>query len=74
VKGDVETYHQNGQLQNKIEGNSAPEAGTFDTKEAAVKAGRELARERKVEHFIRNLDGKIGERNTYGHDPRNIAG
>jgi hypothetical protein len=74
VKGDVETYHENGQWQNKIEGNSAPVAGTFDTKEAAVTAGRELARERKVEHFIRNLDGKIGERNTYGHDPRNIPG
>lgn len=55
-------------------GSSAPEKSTFDTKEAAVTGGRDLARERKVEHFIRNLDGKIGERNTYGHDPRNIPG
>jgi hypothetical protein len=74
VKGDIETYHENGKWRNKVEGNSAPEEGTFDTKEPAVEAGRTLARERKVEHFIRNLDGKIGERNSYGHDPRNIPG
>jgi hypothetical protein len=33
-----------------------------------------MAKDRNVEHFIRNKDGQIGERNTYGHDPRNIPG
>jgi hypothetical protein len=35
-----------------------------------------MAKDRGVEHFIRNLDGKIGERNTYprSRDPRNIPG
>ncbi len=33
-----------------------------------------MARERKVEHFIRNQNGQVGERNTYGHDPRNVPG
>ena len=44
------------------------------TKSEARAAGREYARDRQVEHIIRNLDGRIGERNTYGHDPRNIPG
>ncbi|UJW36687.1 DUF2188 domain-containing protein [Saccharothrix sp. AJ9571] len=58
-----------------MEGSSSPEEGTFATKDEAVAVGRDLAIERKVEHFIRKLDGTIGERNTYtGHDPRNIPG
>ena len=48
--------------------------GEHDTKAEAVRVGRDEARERKVEHIIRNLDGTIGERNTYGHAPRNIPG
>ncbi|WP_157100851.1 DUF2188 domain-containing protein, partial [Rhodococcus gordoniae] len=39
-----------------------------------VAAGRDEARRRKVEHLVHNLDGSIGERNTYGHDPRDIPG
>jgi hypothetical protein len=43
--------------------------GTYPTKSAAQAAGREEARAWKVEHLIRNLDGRIGERKIYGHDP-----
>jgi Uncharacterized protein conserved in bacteria (DUF2188) len=72
-KGDVETFHEGGAWHNRVEG--TPELlGTYPTKSAAQAAGREEARARKVEHIIRNLDGRIGERNTYGHDPRNIPG
>lgn len=28
-----------------------------------------MARDRNVEHLIHNLDGKIGERDSYGNDP-----
>ncbi|MFI9452545.1 DUF2188 domain-containing protein [Amycolatopsis sp. NPDC052450] len=38
-------------------------------KAEATEKGRDMARERKVEHFIRNQDGQIGERNTCGHAP-----
>ena len=31
-----------------------------------------MAKARKAEHFIKNKDGTIGERNSYGNDPRNI--
>ena len=71
--GDVETYHADGKWKNRIEAlHDLP--GEHDTKAEAVRVGRDEARERKVEHIIRNLDGTIGERNTYGHDPRNIPG
>ena len=75
MKGDVETYHQDGRWKNKIEGNDRATT-THDTKQEAVEAGREMARQHEVEHIIRNLDGKIGERNTYprSRDPRSIPG
>ncbi|QXU51860.1 DUF2188 domain-containing protein [Rhodococcus sp. LW-XY12] len=63
--GDVETFHQDGSWHNRIEG-SSDLLGTYPT--------REEARRRKVEHLVHNLDGTIGERNTYGHDPRDIPG
>lgn len=73
MKGDVDTYHENGKWRNRIQGNDQP-VSEHDTKEAAVAAGRRLAMDRKVEHFIHNLDGTIAERNSYGNDPRNIPG
>ena len=71
--GDVETYHSGGRWRNRIEGLSDL-PGEHDTRDAAVEIGREEARERRVEHIIRKLDGTIGERSSYGHDPRNIPG
>ena len=71
--GDVETFHRDGKCRNRIEGETVL-AGEWDTKEPAVAAGRDEARARKVEHIIRNLDGTIGERNSYGHDPRDVPG
>jgi hypothetical protein len=72
-QGDVETFHQDGQWRNRIEGDHVLEE-SFETKAEAVEAGRELARSRRVEHIIRNEDGQIGERSTYGKDPRDIRG
>jgi hypothetical protein len=72
--GDVETFHKDGSWHNRIEGSGDSTFGTHKTRDEAVSAGREEARRRKVEHIIHNLDGTIGERNTYGHDPRNIKG
>jgi hypothetical protein len=39
------------------------------TKEAAVEAGRDVARREEVEHTIHKMDGTIGEKNSYGNDP-----
>lgn len=68
------TYdHAAGNWRNISEGASRA-IKTYQTKQEAQTAGREIAIERRVEQFIHNKDGKIGERNSYGHDPRNIKG
>ena len=72
-QGDVETFHQGDKWRNRIEGDRVLEE-SYPTKAEAVEAGRELARSRKVEHIIRNENGQISERSTYGKDPRDIRG
>ena len=72
-KGDVETFHEEGPWHNRVEG-TADVLGTYSVKAEAEAAGRVYARAHKVEHIIRNLNGRIAERSTYGHDPRNIPG
>lgn len=73
-KGDIETFHANGRWANRREATDEKPWGFADTKKEAAGIGRDAARAEKVEHIIRNLDGTIGERNTYGHDPRDIKG
>lgn len=73
-KGDVETYHADGEWKNRIEGETTNTGGAYATKDEAVRAGRDEARRRSTEHIIRNLDGTISERNSYGNDPRNVPG
>ena len=70
---DVETFHENDQWKNKIEGSSRA-ASTHATKAEAVASGREMAQNRGAEHIIKNLDGTIAQRNSYGNDPRDIKG
>ncbi|MFJ6377414.1 DUF2188 domain-containing protein [Pseudarthrobacter oxydans] len=69
----VETYHENGEWKNKHEGNDRA-SSTHGTKEEAIQAGREAAQKAGVEHVIKKLDGTIGEKNSYGNDPRNVPG
>ncbi len=38
-------------------------------KSTAKKKGRQVAKDNKSEHRIHNMDGKIGECNSYGNDP-----
>jgi uncharacterized protein DUF2188 len=72
-EGDVETFHKDGKWHNRIEGHGTM-GGEYVNRADAVLIGREEARERKVEHVVHNLDGAIGERNSYGNDPRDIQG
>jgi hypothetical protein len=73
--GDIETYHEDDQWKNKVEGSDRA-ANVHPSKAEAQAKGREMAIARGVEHIIRNLDGTIGERNTYprSRDPRDIPG
>lgn len=72
-QGDVETVFKDGEWTNQVEG-QGPTGHHFQTKDRAVEAGRELARELGVEHIVKNQDGTIGERSSHGHDPRDIPG
>lgn len=49
-------------------------AGIFDTKAEAIGKGIEVAQNKHAELFVQNKDGKIGWKNSYGNDPRNIKG
>jgi hypothetical protein len=72
--GAVHTVHRDGRWVNEIEGQAGTVGEPFDRKADAVAAGRDVAQDLGVEHMIHNLDGQIHERNSYGHDPRNIPG
>lgn len=39
-------------------------------KKNAITYGRAIARKHKAEHIIKNKDGTISFRNSYGNDPR----
>ncbi|MGO4278188.1 DUF2188 domain-containing protein [Cupriavidus sp. KB_39] len=47
---------------------------TYETQEEAIKAGTERAQRDKVELLIHGRDGQIRERNSFGHDPRDVKG
>jgi hypothetical protein len=71
--GDAQTNHEDGEWKNKIEGEEL-DVGTYDDRDSAIHAGRNLARVRKVERISRPFDGTIAERNSYGNDQRDIHG
>ena len=72
-KGDIETFHEDGQWHNRVEG-ARELLGSYRVKEDAESAGRRSSRERGVEHIIKKLDGTISELNSYGNDPRDVPG
>lgn len=72
--GFVHTVFKDANWINKVEGKDDPLPGTFATKEEAVPAGRNHAISTKTEHVIHNMDGSIGERNSYGNDPASRPG
>lgn len=44
-------------------------SATFPTQSEAEKVGRERAKRQGTELYIHGRDGRIRERNSYGHDP-----
>lgn len=57
-----------------VEVSGGGERTMFFTQEEAIAAGTERAKRDKVELLIHGRDGQIRERNSFGHDPRNIKG
>lgn len=74
AQGDIQTYYEDGAWKNKREGTGRAFGAGYGTKDEAAAAGRDTARAGGVEHVIRNQDGQIGAKNSYGNDPRNIPG
>jgi hypothetical protein len=72
-KGDVHTLPHKGGWATKVEG-SRRVANTASKKTEAQAKGREMAIRRKVEHLVHNRDGTIGQRKSYGSDPRRRKG
>jgi hypothetical protein len=75
AKGDIHTVHRDGRWFNEVEGGE--HASNSGERKADVQAkGREMAIERDVKHLTHNLDGTIGERNTYprSRDPKRHPG
>ncbi len=70
---DIETYHEDGQWKSRRQG-SERAFGVGGTKEEQIAQGREAARRDGVEHVIKNLDGTIGEKTSYGNDPTRSKG
>ena len=59
---------------NVKQGGAQRATGHFDTKADAVAAGRVSSRARESELKIHNLDGKIAQSDSHGHDPRSTKG
>lgn len=75
AKGDIETYYEDGSWKNRRQGSSrAFQVG--ETKAEVQADGRETAIRDGVEHIIKNMDGRIAEKNTYprSRDPRKSQG
>lgn len=67
AQGDVSTYNEGGEWKSKVEG-SGRAAHVGGTKAEQQAIGRDMAKARGVEHVIKNLDGTIGQKNSYGKD------
>jgi len=49
-------------------------ASHHDTKQEAIDTARGMSQREGSELKIKNLDGKIAQSDSHGHDPRNIPG
>lgn len=69
-KKDVHVVYNNQIEQWQVKREGAERAtSNHDTKQEAVDAGRDRARQDKVEFVIHNKDGKISDSDSYGGDP-----
>lgn len=62
-----------GKWGSKKEGASR-DSRVFETQKDAWDYSRSQAKEGQGEAYLQNKQGQIRERNTYGHDPRDIKG
>ena len=61
--GDIETFLEDGEWHNRVEGEVGALSSHDDKHEAAAE-GRREAQKRSVKHFIKKETGSIGEKNS----------
>jgi hypothetical protein len=71
MASDIETYFENDAWWNWVQGGEQL-GGPYPSQDEAVAAGREAARERNVEHVIRDEQATIVERDDFG-DGQDVA-
>ncbi len=72
-KPNVHVVHEDGEWKVKHAGASRA-ASVHETKADAQAAGTEMAKREKVELIVHKQDGTIGEKNSFGNDPRSVKG
>jgi hypothetical protein len=73
AKGDVEVHPQDGSWAVKVEGEGVPRS-THENKTDAIGSGKALAKSLGAELIVKNSDGRIADKASYGNDPRNVPG
>lgn len=71
-KPNVHVVHKKGNW--GVEQEGSDDFQSYSTRDEAVSEGKRLAKQNHVELLVHREDGTIGERDSYGHDPRNIPG
>jgi Uncharacterized protein conserved in bacteria (DUF2188) len=72
-QGDVHVVPGEKGWRVEVEGTSRPRS-THKTQSEAATAARDIARRNKSELLIHGRNGRVRDRNTYGHDPRRTKG
>jgi hypothetical protein len=52
-----------------VRGNAERASGCYETKQQAVDSGREISQHQHTELKIHNMNGKISQSDSHGHDP-----
>lgn len=67
VRGDLGKWYVQQQTTHRV-------FGIYRLKRDAVLAARAVARALHAELFVKGRDGRIQEKDSHGHDPRNVPG
>ena len=71
-QGDVHVVPAGDRWKVEVEGGNG--SSTYATQEEATRAAREISRRNESELLVHGQDGQIREKDSHGHDPRNIPG
>ena len=73
AKGDISTNNEGGTWKSKVEGSSRA-AHTGGTKAQQEAVGRQMAKDRAVEHTVRNVDGTDRQEELVRQRPQEVQG